>query len=66
MASMTQTLDPETSIAVCEGFGKILGSDEDDDDEDYDDEDDEDRYALVDYYHYFWLMTFADHIVQCQ
>lgn len=36
MASMTQTLDPATCVAVVEGFGKIIGSDEDDDE--WDDE----------------------------
>jgi translation initiation factor IF-2 len=41
MASMTQNLDPATCIAVTEGFGKIVGSDEDDYDEDDDDDDDE-------------------------
>lgn len=34
MASMTQTLDPATCAAVADGFGMIVG----DDDEDYDDE----------------------------
>jgi hypothetical protein len=37
MASMTQSLDPATCIAVAEGFGKIIG-----DDDDYDDDDDDD------------------------
>jgi translation initiation factor IF-2 len=35
MASMTQSLDPATCVAVCEGFGKVIGGSE------YDDEDDE-------------------------
>jgi len=30
MASMTQSLDPATCIAVAEGFGKIVGGLEDD------------------------------------
>ena len=33
MASMTQSLDPATSVAVAEGFGKIVGGDEDFDEE---------------------------------
>ncbi len=37
MASMTQMVDNPTCVAVAEGFGKIVG----DDDEDWDDEDDE-------------------------
>jgi translation initiation factor IF-2 len=32
MASMTQNLDPATCIAVAEGFGKIVDSDDDEDD----------------------------------
>lgn len=36
MASMTQNLDPATCIAVAEGFGKIVDSEDD-----YEDEDDE-------------------------
>ena len=39
MASMTQNLDPATCVAIVEGFGKILGGDED--------EDDEERYAFL-------------------
>ena len=35
MASMTQSLDPATCIAVAEGFGKIVGGSEDDE---FDDE----------------------------
>jgi translation initiation factor IF-2 len=35
MASMTQSLDPATCVAVVESFGKIVGGA---DDEDYDDE----------------------------
>jgi translation initiation factor IF-2 len=31
MASMTQNLDPATCVAVVEGFGKIIASDEDSD-----------------------------------
>lgn len=42
MASMTQSLDPATCAAVAEGFGKIVGSDDDEDYEDEEDEDDED------------------------
>jgi translation initiation factor IF-2 len=38
MASMTQSLDPATCVAVAEGFGKIIG-----DDDDYDDDDDDDE-----------------------
>lgn len=30
MASMTQSLDPATCIAVVEGFGKTVGGSEDD------------------------------------
>lgn len=37
MASMTQSLDPATSIAVAEGFGKIVAGEDD-----YDEEDEED------------------------
>ena len=33
MASMTQSLDYDTCVAVAEGFGRIVG---DDDDEDWD------------------------------
>jgi len=35
MATMTQSLDPATCVAVVEGFGKIVGGT---DDEDWDDE----------------------------
>jgi translation initiation factor IF-2 len=35
MASMTQSLDPATCIAVVEGFGKIVAGSEDDE---FDDE----------------------------
>ena len=38
MASMTQSLDPTTCIAVTEGLGYYV----DDEDESYDEEDDED------------------------
>ena len=38
MASMTQSLDPATCVAVTEGFGKIVGGSDDEDDEDEDDE----------------------------
>jgi translation initiation factor IF-2 len=38
MASMTQNLDPATCIAVAEGFGKIVDSDDDEDDYEDDDE----------------------------
>lgn len=31
MASMTQSLDPATCMAVVEGFGKIVGGSDDDD-----------------------------------
>ena len=34
MASMTQSLDPATCVAVCEGFGRIIGGASYDDDED--------------------------------
>ena len=34
MASMTQSLDPATCVAVCEGFGKIIGGTDDEDEED--------------------------------
>lgn len=44
MASMTQSLDPPTCVAVVEGFGKFVGGaddyDEDDDDDDWDEEED--------------------------
>jgi len=33
MASMTQSLDPATCIAVTEGFGKIVGGAEEEDEE---------------------------------
>ena len=33
MASMTQSLDPSTCIAVVEGFGKIVGGADDMDEE---------------------------------
>jgi hypothetical protein len=36
MASMTQSLDPATCIAVAEGFGRTVGGEEDD--EEFDDE----------------------------
>lgn len=39
MASMTQSLDPATCVAVVEGFGKfVAGSDEDEDEEESDDD----------------------------
>jgi len=43
MASITQTLDVNTCIAVAEGFGRVVaGSDEDDEyDDEYEDEEDE-------------------------
>ena len=44
MASMTQSLDPSTCIAVVEGFGKIVGGN----DEDYYDDDDEDEDSALD------------------
>jgi len=34
MASMTQSLDPATCVAVVEGFGKFVGGAEDMDEED--------------------------------
>jgi len=40
MAAMTQSLDPATCVAVVEGFGMYIGS-EDDEDE-YDDDEDDD------------------------
>ena len=40
MASMTQNLDPATCVAVAEGFGRVVGG-EDDDYEDYDEDEDE-------------------------
>ncbi|KAL3918088.1 MAG: hypothetical protein SGILL_004405, partial [Bacillariaceae sp.] len=40
MASMTQNLDPATCVAVVEGFGKIVGGEDDFDDEDFDEEED--------------------------
>jgi len=33
MASMTQSLDPVTCVAVAEGFGKIVGGLDDEDEE---------------------------------
>ena len=39
MASMTQTIDAATCVAVVEGFGKIVGGPDDVDDDDEDDED---------------------------
>ncbi|KAL3918441.1 MAG: hypothetical protein SGILL_004233, partial [Bacillariaceae sp.] len=41
MASMTQNLDPATCVAVVEGFGKIVGSEEDEDDEEFDELDED-------------------------
>jgi hypothetical protein len=38
MASMTQSLDPATCIAVTEGLGYFVGEDEYDDDEEEDDD----------------------------
>lgn len=38
MASMTQSLDPATCVAVAEGFGKIVGGAYDDDEDMDDDE----------------------------
>jgi hypothetical protein len=39
MASMTQSLDPATSIAVAQGFGRaVVGVDDNDDDDEDDDE----------------------------
>ncbi len=35
MASMTQTLDPATCIAVAQGFGKVVAGVDDDDDDLY-------------------------------
>ena len=40
MASMTQSLDPATCVAVVEGFGKIVGGEDDFDDEDMDEDED--------------------------
>lgn len=34
MASMTQSVDPATCIAVAEGFGRIVGGSDDDEFED--------------------------------
>lgn len=33
MASMTQSLDPSTCVAVVEGFGKFVGTGDDEEDE---------------------------------
>ena len=50
MASMTQTLDPATCVAVVEGFGKFvvgvsdMGDDEDDDDDEEDEDDGDIEY----------------------
>jgi len=46
MASMTQSLDPATCVAVTEGFGKIVGGSDDEDDEDEDDEELDEDSAL--------------------
>lgn len=45
MASMTQNLDSATCIAVAEGFGKIVGGDDDGDE--FDDEDDIDEESAL-------------------
>jgi len=42
MASMTQSLDPATCVAVAEAFGRIVGDDDDDEEDEDDDELDED------------------------
>jgi Translation initiation factor IF-2, N-terminal region len=34
MASMTRSLDPQTIVAVVEGFGMIVGGDDDEDEDD--------------------------------
>lgn len=34
MASMTRSLDPQTIVAVVEGFGLVVGGDDDEDAED--------------------------------
>ena len=47
MASMTQVVDNPTCVAVAEGFGKIVGGDDEDWDEDEDDEIDEDSALAV-------------------
>lgn len=47
MASMTQSLDPATCIAVAEGFGKVVGGSEDDEFDDEDDEFTEEDTALA-------------------
>jgi translation initiation factor IF-2 len=41
MASMTQSLDPATCVAVVEGFGMYTEDDDEYDDDEDDDEDDE-------------------------
>mmetsp|Transcript_13038 Transcript_13038/g.36696 ORF Transcript_13038/g.36696 Transcript_13038/m.36696 type:complete len:879 (+) Transcript_13038:215-2851(+) len=46
MASMTQNLDPSTCAAVVEGFGKIVGGDEDDDEMDEDELDEDSALAM--------------------
>jgi len=43
MASMTQTLDPATCVAVVEGFGKFVWGPDDEFDDDDDDSDDDDE-----------------------
>eukprot|EP00586_Coscinodiscus_wailesii_P002430 CAMPEP_0172482876 /NCGR_PEP_ID=MMETSP1066-20121228/9549_1 /TAXON_ID=671091 /ORGANISM="Coscinodiscus wailesii, Strain CCMP2513" /LENGTH=875 /DNA_ID=CAMNT_0013246359 /DNA_START=83 /DNA_END=2710 /DNA_ORIENTATION=+ len=40
MAAISQSLDPATCVAVVEGLGRIIGTDDDDDD-DYEDEDED-------------------------
>jgi len=46
-ASMTQSLDPATCVAVVEGFGKIVGVEGDDEDEDDDEDDDDDEESAL-------------------
>lgn len=48
MASMTQSLDPATCVAVVEGFGKVVGGEDDEYDDD-DEEDDEESALEIGY-----------------
>lgn len=47
MASMTQSLDPATCVAVVEGLGRIVAGSEEDDEEDEDFDEDEDSALSV-------------------
>eukprot|EP00339_Tiarina_fusa_P008614 CAMPEP_0117056836 /NCGR_PEP_ID=MMETSP0472-20121206/39438_1 /TAXON_ID=693140 ORGANISM="Tiarina fusus, Strain LIS" /NCGR_SAMPLE_ID=MMETSP0472 /ASSEMBLY_ACC=CAM_ASM_000603 /LENGTH=865 /DNA_ID=CAMNT_0004773447 /DNA_START=147 /DNA_END=2744 /DNA_ORIENTATION=+ len=49
MASMTQSLDPATCVAVAEGFGRIIGGVDDDDEDEEEMEEDEDSALALGY-----------------